>query len=159
MTRRSLAVIVVLLLAATLIADKLDPRLAQVRKAWIEPVDPLGDDLPVSQCVAERISKSTPIKAVDKREDADVILKVSSHLPSATSRYALGALGGSPSVHMYAELPDGTKLWDDGGKFRRANLGNKIVTATDVAKGIECGLADDILEHLRDAMKKARDGK
>jgi hypothetical protein len=147
MTRRSLAVIVVLLLAATLIADKLDPRLAQVRKAWIEPVDPLGDDLPVSQCVAERISKSTPIKAVDKREDADVILKVSSHLPSATSRYAL------------AELPDGTKLWDDGGKFRRANLGNKIVTATDVAKGIECGLADDILEHLRDAMKKARDGK
>jgi hypothetical protein len=138
------------------LAEKLDRRLATAKTVWVEPVDPLDDDMPVSKCVAARLTEHVPLTLAESKPVADLVLRVSAHLPSATARYALGALGGSPSVHMYAVLPNGTALWDDGGKFRRANMKNNVVTATDVASSIECGLADDILEHLRDAMKQAR---
>jgi hypothetical protein len=57
---------------------------------------------------------------------------------------------------LFAELPDGTKLWDDGAKLRSA-IGKfgKLETA-DGIKGVECGLADELLGTLRDAMRKAR---
>lgn len=101
-------------------AAKTDTRLANVKKAFVVPVDELGDDKPVAVCLAEHLSQMTPITAVQAREDADVVFRVSAHLPSATKRVMMGSMGGSPSAHLFVELSDGTKLWDDGAKLRRA---------------------------------------
>jgi hypothetical protein len=68
-------------------------------------------------------------------------------------------MGGSPSADLSAELPDGTKLWTDGAKLRRAiGMFGKLDTS-DGAKGVECGLADELLDTLRSAMRQARDKK
>ena len=145
-----------LTLATAVHAEKLDPRLATMRNVYVMAADDLGDDRPVAACLAEHLTKQTPLIVVDK-EKAEAILRVSSHLPSATARYALGALGGSPSAHLYVELPDGTKLWDDGSKARRGNTGTQVLTKGQGETGsIECQLADGLLDTLRNAMRKAR---
>ena len=47
---------VVLLAATSHAADKIDPRLATVRKAWVQPVDELADeDRPVAACLADHL--------------------------------------------------------------------------------------------------------
>lgn len=137
-----------------------DPRLATVRKAFVVAVDDLGDDRAVAICFAQALPKATPMEVVQTKEEAEVILRVKAHLPSATARYALGAMGGSPSADLFAELPDGTKLWNDGAKVRRGNTGNQVLKkgAGEVGS-IECGLAEELAGTLRDAMKKARDSK
>jgi hypothetical protein len=151
------------LLASTVAvaADKIDARLHTVRKAFIVPVDELGDDKGVATCLALHLKDLTPIEAVATRDDADVIFRVSSHLPSTTTKVLVGMMGGSPSAHLYAELPDGTKLWDDGAKYRRSMMkqGQFGAGSGDTGKGIECGLADELANTLRDAMRKARDKK
>lgn len=142
-------------------ASSIDGRLATVKKAFVIPVDELGDDKGVAVCFAEHLKALTPIEAVATKEEADVIFRVSSHLPSTTTKVLVGAMGGSPSAHLFAELPDGTKLWDDGAKYRRsmANQGTFGSSSADAAKSIECGLADELANTLRDAMRKARDKK
>jgi hypothetical protein len=132
--------------------------LATVRKAYIVAVDELGDDRAVAVCLADRINAQTPIEAVKTKDEADVILKVSAHLPSTTTKVLVGVMGGSPSAHLFAELPDGTKLWDDGAKYRRsmAKQGSFGSSSGDTSKSIECGLADELANTLRDAMRKAR---
>ena len=107
------------LLAAVSVSAKVDGRLASLRKAYVVPMDDLGDDQPVAACLADHLPKPTAMTVVNTREEADIILRVSAHLPSATTRFVLGIAGGSPSAHLFAELPDGTKLWDDGAKYRR----------------------------------------
>jgi hypothetical protein len=86
---------------------------------------------------------------------------VSSHLPSTTTKVLVGVMGGSPSAHLFAELPDGTKLWDDGAKYRRSmgKQGSAGSSSGDTGKSIECGLADELANTLRDAMRQARDKK
>ena len=137
-------------------ATGINPKLASVRKAFIEPVDELGDDKGIAVCFADHLHSLTPIEAVKTKEEADVVFKVSAHLPSATTRYMVGIMGGSPSAHLFAELPDGTKLWDDGAKLRRS-INGKGATTGDVSNPVACGLADELLDTLREAMKKARD--
>jgi hypothetical protein len=143
------------------IAEKLDPRLATVRKAYIVAVDDLGDDVGVATCLAEHIKSLTPIESVKSKDEADVIFKVQAHLPSTTTKVLVGAMGGSPSAHLFAELPDGTKLWDDGAKYRRsmAKQGVAGSSSETTGKSIECGLADELANTLRDAMRKARDSR
>lgn len=152
------AAAIVGLLPAVMQAADPKPQLATVRKAFIVPVDELGDDVAVATCLADRIHGQTPIEAVKTKDDADVILRVSAHLPSTTTKVLVGALGGSPSAHLFAELPDGTKLWDDGAKYRRsmAKQGSFGSSSGDTSKSIECGLADELANTLRDAMRKAR---
>jgi len=135
-----------------------DAKLATVRKAFVVPVDDLGDDVGVATCFAAHLHDLTPIEAVKTKEEAEIILKVSAHLPSTTTKVLVGALGGSPSAHLFAELPDGTKLWDDGAKYRRsmAKQGSFGASSGDTSKSIECGLADELANTLRDAMRKAR---
>lgn len=137
-----------------------DKRLSSIKKAFIVPVDDLGDDRPVAACMADRLSQMTPIAAVQTREDADAVFRVSAHLPSATARVMMGTMGGSPSAHLFVELGDGTKLWDDGAKLRRT-VGGRLgrLETSDGAKGVECGLADELLDTLRVAMRHARDHK
>jgi hypothetical protein len=138
-------------------ADKIDPRLATVRKAYIVAVDPLTDDQTVAACVIDRIHTLTPLESVTTKDEADVVLKLSSHIPGAGKRFALGMMGGTPSANMAAELPDGTPLWSDGAKNRKGTGG--AIGASRSGSGLACGLANGLLETLRDAMQKARDAK
>src|ERR1700682_6464304 len=127
----------VLLLAATgHAADKIDPRLATVRKAWVQPVDELADeDRPVAACLADHLSKLTPIEAVKTKAEADVIFRVGS-----TSKHAT----------ITAYLPDGaTTLWADNTPLK-AGFGVVMVRRNS------CGLANKLLDTLRQAMRKAR---
>jgi len=159
MKRLMAAAIIAATCATALSAKDADRRLATVRKAFVVPVDDLGDDRPVAACFAEHIATHTPIVAVKEKDEADVIFKVKAHLPSATTRVMVGMMGGSPSADLFAELPDGTKLWSDGAKLRRAIGKAGKLEGSDAAKGVECGLADELLDTLREAMRKARDKK
>jgi len=133
---------------------KADPRLMTVRKAYVVPVDELSDDKVLASCVIDLIHTVTPIEAVASKNDADVVLKVSAHIPGAGARFALGMMGGTPSAKMEAQLPDGTLLWSDGAKNRKLT-GGAIGAARNGDK-LACGLANGLLTALRDAMGKAR---
>jgi hypothetical protein len=148
-------------LALVTVSARVDGRLASVRKAFVVPMDDLGDDQPVAACFADHLPKLTAMTVVSTREEAEVILKVSAHLPSATTRFVLGIAGGSPSAHLFAELPDGTKVWDDGAKYRRsmAPQGMFGSSSGDTGKSVECGLGDELAGTLRDAMRDARGSK
>jgi hypothetical protein len=127
----------VLFMAATSqAADKIDPRLATVRKAWVQPVDELADeDRPVALCLADHLARLTPIEAVKTKAEADVILHVGSTSTQAT---------------ITASLPDGaTTLWADNTPLK---TGFGIV----MVRRNSCGLANKLLDTLRQAMRKAR---
>jgi SH3 domain-containing protein len=132
--------------------------LATVKKAFVIPVDDLGDDRPVAACFAEHLSKLSPIEAVTTREEADVVLRVKAHLPGQSARHALGSMGGRPSADVFAELPDGTKLWNDGTKLGSGWSNDKGLSIQN-NQTTECALADDLIDTLRGAMRKARDKK
>ena len=133
------AFIVIALNITALCADKIDPRLATVRHAFVKPFDSLTDDQPVAVCVADRLVRVTPIEAVKTLEEADVVLIVSK-----------ASIGMHPKANLTAELSDGTKLWYGGSRVRGFNL---------VERDMTCVLAEDLLGNLRDAMKKARANK
>jgi hypothetical protein len=136
-TRQALLASFVLSMAATShAADKIDPRLATVRKAWVQPVDELADeDRPVATCLAGHLALLTPIEAVKTKEEADVIFRVGSTSKQAT---------------ITAYLPDGaTALWADSTPLK-AGFGIVMVHRNS------CGLADKLLDTLREAMRKAR---
>ena len=147
-----------LCLSTVVVFAKPDQRLAAVRKAFVLPLDELGDDVGIAKCFAQHLPTLTPIAVVASKEEADVVFKVSAHLPSTTTKVLVGVMGGSPSAHLYAELPDGTKLWDDGAKYRRsmAKQGTAGASSADTGASIECGLADELANTLRDAMREAR---
>lgn len=159
MKRLTTGVMLAVVACATVAAKGPDPRLARVRNAFVVAVDELGDDQAVASCFADHLHAQTPIKVVTSKDEADVVFRVSSHLPSTTTKVLVGMMGGSPSAHLYAELPDGTKLWDDGAKYRRSmeKQGNWGSSSGDTSKSIECGLADELANTLRDAMREARD--
>jgi hypothetical protein len=159
--RRVVCVVASFVIPVTLLASGPDKRLSIVRKAYVTPIDDLGDDVGVATCLSEHLHTLTPIEAVKTKEEADVVFRVSSHLPSTTTKVLVGVMGGSPSAHLFAELPDGTKLWDDGAKYRRSmsHQGGFGASSGDTGKSIECGLADELLNTLRDAMRQARDAK
>jgi hypothetical protein len=117
-------------------ADKIDPRLAMVRKAWVQPVDELADeDRPVAACLANHLARLTPIEAVKTKGEADVIFRVGSTSTQAT---------------ITAYLPDGaTALWADTTPLK-TGFGIVMVHRNS------CGLADRLLDTLRQAMRKAR---
>src|SRR4051812_1300323 len=152
-----LAVAMAVALPTGLLAATIDTRLATVRKAHVVALDELGEDVAIVSCLVEQLPKGTPIKVVPL-EQADVVLRVKAHLPSTTTKVMVGVMGGSPSAHVYAELPDGTKLWDDGAKYRRSMMkqGQFGAAGADTAKSIECGLADGLVEKIRNAMREAR---
>lgn len=151
-----IAAVAIVSSVAVLSADKIDLRLATVKKAFIVAVDELADDRPVATCFAERLPKTTPLEAVKTKDEADVVFKIKAHLPGFGARRVFGSAGGSPSADIAAELPDGTKLWADGVK-----LGSKFSwdKADEGHQGFECGLADQLADALRQAMRKARDSK
>jgi hypothetical protein len=128
---------VVLLAATSHAADKIDPRLATVRKAWIQPVDELADeDRPVAACLADHLARLTPIEAVKTKAEADVIFRVGSTSTQAT---------------LTAYLPDGaTTLWAADNTPLKAGFGVVMVRRNS------CGLANKLLDTLRQAMRRAR---
>jgi hypothetical protein len=129
----------VLAITATVVAaDKIDPRLATVRRAFVTAADDLSDDRQVSACMAERLARSTPIETVKTIQEADVVLTVQN-----------ASVGTHPKAEIVAALPaDGTKLWGGSSKTRGLNL---------VGRNMTCVIADDLISNLRNAMKKARD--
>jgi hypothetical protein len=115
----------------------------------VTTADELGDGKPVAACLAERLSKTTPLTAVDAKEDADVVLTVvRARLPGNTTR-AIGI--ASAGVELLATMPDGTRLWD--GIFKWGSVSNSLHI------DIPCALADGAADELRKAMRKARDAK
>ena len=151
MKRVALSARVVAAFIVTIRADKIDPRLATIRKAFIIAADELGDDQGVATCLADHLT--SPIEVVKTKAEADVVLTVKAHIPSGTSRVLLGSMGASPSANLEAHLLDGTRIWSDGAKFRRGT------GAIGLARDTQCGLADGLIKALRDAMRKARDAK
>lgn len=135
----------VLVLVAALIASpvvakpKVDARLATVRQAWVEPQDALGDDRQVAACVAERLTRVVPLTLVTDRAAADVVLTISR-----------ASIGKHPKADIAATLADGTTAWEGGSKTRGFNL---------IGRNMTCVIADDLLSNLRNAMRKAREGK
>ena len=142
---------VAVFLPAAASADKVDPRLATVRKVFITAANDAGDDQGVATCLADRLA--SPFEVVKTKEEADAVLVVKAHVPSSTSRVLLGAMGGTPSATVEAQLPDGKTLWSDGAKFRRGN------GAIGLGRDVQCGLAGGLADALRDAARKARDAK
>jgi hypothetical protein len=62
---RVLTVVILSLATTTHAANKIDPRLAAIKKAWVHAVDVLtDDDKPVATCFADRLAQSTPVEAV-----------------------------------------------------------------------------------------------
>ena len=137
-------------------AAKVDGRLATAKKAYIVPIDELGDDKPVAVCVVSHLAAHTPLTAVDSKSDADVVLRVKAHLPGQSARHALGSMGGRPSGELTAELTDGTKLWKDGAKLG-SGWSWSAGTSIQNNQTTECAVADELLDTLRNAMRKARD--
>jgi hypothetical protein len=119
-------------------------------------VDDLGDDKPVAACFAEHLAKMTPLQVVATKEEAEIVLRVKAHLPGQSARHALGSMGGRPSADVFAELPDGTKLWNDGAKLGSGWSWDKG-TSIQNNQTTECAVADELIDTLRGAMKKARD--
>jgi hypothetical protein len=160
-TKVVLVLLVGVIMGTVLAAAKPDKRLYTLRKVHLVAMDDLNEDAAVVSCLAEMIPSQLPFLTVVPKEEAEIIYKLKANIPGATTRYMIGAMGGSPSTHIYAELPDGTKLWDDGAKFRRAmaKTGQIGATGGDTGKSIECGLATGLVERLRDAMQEARDTK
>jgi len=137
-------------------AADMDKRVLSAQKAFVVAADPLGDDKPVASCLARHLSDQTPLTPVSSKDEADIIVRVSSHLPSATTRMMVGMMGGTPSAHAFVEAPDGTKLWDDGAKLRRAIGKFGKLDSADGDATVYCGLADELLNTMRTAMRKAR---
>jgi hypothetical protein len=139
-------------------AAKIDKRLYTAKTAFVMPMDDLGDDKPVATCFAEHLAKQTSIQPTEDRASADIVIKVKAHLPGQAARHALGAMGGRPSGHLFAEAGDGTKLWDDGAK-----LGSGWSASAGIFiqgnQTTECAMADELIDALRNAMRKARDSK
>jgi hypothetical protein len=156
---QALTCCLLLLSSAFVGASSVDPRLATLKKAYVVAVDDLGDDKPVAVCLARHLSDMTPIEATKDKDEADAIFRVKAHLPSATTRVMVGMMGGTPSADLQVDLPDGTKLWGDGAKLRRAIGKAGRLASSDADKSVECGLADELLDTLRSAMRKARDAK
>jgi hypothetical protein len=131
-----LASVVLFVAATSHAADKIDPRLAMVRKAWVQPVDELADeDRPVAACLADHLARLTPIEAVKTKAEADVIFRVGSTSTQAT---------------LTAYLPDdATTLWAD-------NTPLKVGFGVVMVHRNSCGLANKLLDTLRQAMRKAR---
>jgi hypothetical protein len=156
--KRFLLPALILSVIASPLASGPDKRLATVRKAFVLPVDDLSDDRPVATCFADHLAKLSPLESVKAKEDADVILRVKAHLPGQAARHALGSMGGRPSADLSAELPDGTKLWNDGTKLGSGWSWDKG-TSIQNNETTECALADDLIGTLLGAMRKARDSK
>jgi hypothetical protein len=135
-TQAVIAAVVLVVAATSHATDRIDPRLATVRKAWVQPVDDLADeDRPVARCLAEQLPRATPIEAVKTKAEADVIFRVGSTATQAT---------------ITAYLPDGaTPLWADTTPLK---AGFGVVTV----RRNSCGLASKLLDTLRQAMRKAR---
>jgi hypothetical protein len=159
LAHRALAVPLLLYATGVLAADKIDPRLATVRKAYIVPIDELGQDRLVVACFPEKLKERVaPIEPVESKESADVVLKIQAHIPSKGARYALGGFGKTPSAHVDAQLPDGTTLWTHDVKTNALASGG-VVGASRTEDNYGCALADRLVNGLIDAMRKARDKK
>jgi hypothetical protein len=158
MKRHLVGIVVLAGLTIPVSAAKVDGRLATVRKAYVVAVDDLGDDKPVAACVAAHLAAQTPLTVVTSQGEAEVVLRVKAHLPGQSARHALGSMGGRPSADMFAELPDGTKLWNDGAKLGSGWSWDKG-TSIQNNQTTECAMADELIDALRDAMRKARDKK
>lgn len=136
-------------------AEKSDPRLATVRKAFVVTVDELGDERFVTACLPDRLKALSPIVVVDRREDADAIFKVKAHIPGKGARYFGGGMGKTPSANLEVQLRDGTHLWRDGAKTTKV-LGGGVFGASRSNEGIGCALANGLTTTLVDAMREAR---
>jgi hypothetical protein len=159
MTTRTLAPIALASLlgfASMAWAEDPRPQLAKVRAAWIEPADELAADVPVAFCLTDHLASMRPMRLAASRAEADAIFTVSANVPSATTPFVAGMFGGTPSISVKITQPDGTPLWEDGATLRRAIGKAGTLESSDAAKGVECGLADEWLDHLRKAMKEAR---
>jgi hypothetical protein len=156
MTTRTLALIALASLlgfASMAWAEDPRPQLAKVRAPWIEPADELAADVHVAFCLTDHLASMRPMRLAASRAEADAIFTVSANVPSATTRFVAGMFDGTPSISVKITQPDGTPLWEDEAKLRRA-IGKAGTLESDAAKG--CGLADEWLDHLRKAMKEAR---
>lgn len=132
------------LIAATAIAKE-DPRLATAKTAFVVAKDDLGDDKPVAVSLADRLTKITPLAAAESKEQADLVLRIRAHIPGMVGRGLV-----SPTVWLEVQAPDGTVIYKGSRNLTRGQYG-----ITD----IPAGLADEAADMLRNAMRKARDGK
>jgi hypothetical protein len=132
-----------------------DPRLASAKTVWIIAVDELGDDRPVATCLSQHITTALPVAVAEDVQTADLLLRVSAHLPGRAAREGLGVMGGRPSGHLTVEA-HGTKLWEGGAKVGSGWSWEGVPTAGSAGQTLACEVADELLDTLKNAMRKAR---
>lgn len=125
--------------------DKIDPRMGTIRTVWIEPVDALGDDTPVSTCLTEHLTHITPLTLAPTKADADVTLMV-----KATIR-TLNTAGDGFKLYFTRHNGTITAVAAD-----RELWSGHVVTGR-LRSNVACVLADQMLNALRKSMRTARD--
>lgn len=124
-------------------------KLVDARTAVVVDEDGQADSKRVATCVRGSLQRVTQLALADVREQADVIITVSAHLPSAATKAVLGIFGGSPSASLTVDAHDGERLWQQGAKYRRSMLALTFPGEDAIA----CGLADDLAVALREARR------
>lgn len=118
-------------------ATYIDPRLATVRKVFIDDSDDLNTARPVIGCFVEHLARNTPLTIVTTKADADAVLKFAGGPPLDTRAFA----------YAPADV-DGWKLWT--GVFAM----NPKYRGPDAS----CQIADKLAADLLAAMRKAKAG-
>src|SRR5262245_11098775 len=116
MLRAVMFLIVVLVLAASPTAAKIDARLASLERVALVAGDPPTDDQLVVACLKNRLPDALPVKLVE-RDSADAVLVITSNFPSKGARVLMGSMGATPSAKIRVEM-DGRTVWSDGAKNR-----------------------------------------
>src|ERR1044072_6802379 len=129
------------LAALPVTAAPADPRFANAKTVYIEALDDLEADRPVSACLAEHLPTTLPLQVVPK-DQADIVLKVKARITGETTRKLTGSLG---YVDLTAVAPDGKKLWD-GFQSEATNTSVQLPPST---ADVPCLLADTGIELLR----------
>ena len=116
--------------------------LLAARKAWIE-VDDLSDARPVAACFADRLKATTPLTLVDRREDADVVLRFFTPGDFSAPSPTLGQ-----QLFLSMLLLNNEMIWQ----------GWITPNPTYAGPDPSCQHADALAGQLRAAMRAARDG-
>lgn len=112
-----------------------DPRLAAMRSIWIEAEADLSDAAGVAKCFATEVRQTLPLTLVADKYLSQVVLR----FRPIEDRIELSVL-----------LHDNRQLWSGTAAVPRGR------TATLLSR--QCVAARELIEHLRDGMRCARDG-
>ena len=114
---------------------KLDPRLGAMRSVWIEAEDAFSDAPEVAMCFAKELTAAMPLTIAPQKNMSQVVF---------TFRPIQDRIEISVLLH------DNQKLWSGTAPV--------LTSRTADSHAARCATARVLIEHLRSAMRSARDG-